>query len=273
MISEEIFLQIPICNLCKNKGKYNVRCRTVEQQDEYGVPAGEMITVKCGGCRINTRRREEFLKNKQFEDPIRFYELSDYILPDVSQKFLHKKNSDSIAQAQKIINNVETELVDRGGFLNIIGEINTGKTVLSHIIAREAYTQGVMVHRISIGELAVILSHKIHGRTVRDGDEIVFDLDDYIDVDVLIVDDFELINSYFAYANVRRSLILNIFSGRLKAGKPTIVISKEKILDLFGEDRRKAQGFPNDFPSIIVKNYRTLELYGQFKEEEGESRS
>ena len=271
MISEEIYLQVPFCDLCKNKGRYNLRCRTAEQQDEYGIPPGEIITIKCGNCRVNTRRRQEFVKNQQFEDPIRYYEISDYEKPDVSQSFLLKKTEDALSMTEEIIGDVETELVKRGGFTYLSGESNSGKTVLSHIIARHAYAQGVMVNRVSIPELSVMLSHKIHGRTARDGDEIVFDLDDYLDVDVLIVEEFELINSYFNYANVRRSLIYNIFSGRLKSGKPTIVISKLKLSEMFSEEKQKASGFPNDFPSIIVKSYRTLELHGRFKKEKGKA--
>lgn len=271
MICEDTFLELPSCKLCRNKGKYNVRCNTVEQQDDYGVAPGEMVTVKCSTCRKNLRRREEFLKNTQFEDPIRYYELSDYELPDESQKFNHKASSDALKLAQKMIDNIEYEIVDKAGFIYITGGMNTGKTIISHIIARESYLQGVMVNRISIPELAVTLSHKIQGTIVRDGDEIVFDLDDYLDVDLLIVDQFELINSYFGYPTVRRSLIYNIFAGRLKLGKPTIVISKEKLVDMFSEEKMKAVGFPHDFPSIINKCYRTMNLNGRFKEQKAKA--
>ncbi len=268
MISEEQFLELPSCKKCRNKGTYHVRCRTLEQQDEYGIPAGEMVTVKCSTCRANRRRREEFLKNKQFEDPIRFYELSDYELPDETQKFDYARNRNSLDLVETIIKDIDGELVDKGGFLMIFGAMDSGKTILSHIIAREAYIQGAMCHRFSIPEMSVVLSHRIHGNTVRDGDEIVFDLNDHIDVDVLIVEQFELINNYFAAANIRRSLIYNIFSGRLKAGKPTIVISKEKIADLFSEEEVKRLGIPSDFPSIFNKCYRTLNLHGRFKKED-----
>ena len=116
-------------------------------------------------------------------------------------------------------------------------------------------------------ELGVLLSHRnVEGTIVRDHDnKIVFDLDDWTSCDVLVIDQFQLINSYFKFAGPNRALIFKIFMDRLKAGKPTVVLTQTSLKEMFDVNREQAK-FPYDFPTVILKNFRMLNLYGRFKE-------
>jgi DNA replication protein DnaC len=208
-----------------------------------------------------------FLRNKAFHDPLRFFEFSDYQLPDKSQSD-YQKNEKSLATLIKWSGNIEKYLMDFGGFIIIFGGMNTGKTISAHILARESYLQGYLCNLVSLADLSVDLSHSIDGTVAKDRDgNVAFDLDDYVNCDILCVDNFELINDYFDRPNIRRALIFKMLRDRLRAGKPTIVISQRELSELFSDTTRELKGIPYDFPPLISKHYKQVWLYGRFKKE------
>jgi len=265
MISEKQFLTLPACEKCKNKGKYNIRCNSEEQQEEHGTAAGEIVTIICSACRANRRRREMFLENENFEPALRFYELDDYDLPDEGQTIPYKKTLTSLQLAHDLINDFEGSLIKPGGFIMVYGGGRTGKSILSHIFARESYLQGYSCDIVSLSELIVTLSNRIQGGVIKVDDQVVFDIDDFVNLSLLIIDDFSLVNDYFDRADIRRGVILNILKRRSKAGKPTIINSQLTLKELFAKPIVDAKKLPYDFPTIIDKNFKALHLHGKFK--------
>ena len=268
MICEAEFLALPGCKSCKGRGWYIKKIETEVDQDTHGGEIGDKISIKCSFCRMHYRRREMFLMNKGFQKALRFYEFSDYQLPDESQKINRTKSERSISDLTRWSKNIKEYLIDFGGFINIYGLMNTGKTIASHILAREAYLQGFLCNIISLADLSVDLSHSIEGTIAKDRDgKIVFDLDDYVGYDILIVDNFELVNDYFERSNIRRALVFKIFRDRLLADKPTIITSQMQLSEMFSDAVREQKGIPYDFPSLITKHYRNVWLHGRFKKE------
>ena len=198
---------------------------------------------------------------------MRFFEFSDYVLPDKSQ-LEFSKNTKSIESLTKWTEDIEKNFMKHGGFTIIFGTMNTGKTITAHIIAREAYVQGFMCNMISLADLSVDLSHMIEGTVAKNRDgKIVFDLEDYVNCDILCVDNFELINDYFERPNIRRALIFKMLRDRLKAERPTIIISQRELSEMFSDANRECKSIPYDFPPLISKHYRNVWLYGKFKKE------
>jgi DNA replication protein DnaC len=201
-----------------------------------------------------------FLANKSFESALHFFELKDYVFPDESQTLMMADTKTALDLAAEICKDIEGNLIDPGGFLVIIGEGNSGKSIVSHIIARESYLQGFTCQMISILDLSVAMSHRIDGNKAKaNNGEILFDLEDYLDCDVVVVDDFEMVNHYFEQPNVRRALVLKLFRDRLKGGKPTIVLTDQVLKQQFTNFEIQ------DFPSVLGKNYRVMKLHGRFK--------
>lgn len=268
MISEAEFMKLPKCEKCKNRGKYSVRCDTVELQDDYGVEPGMVVNIKCSRCELQRIRRKMFLDNSTFDKTLLMYQLSDYVYPDKTTEINLKLTEEALSIAKNICSDIENNFINEGGFTLIYDKNHVGKSILAYIILRESYCQGFSGKIISIADLTLILSQKIYGNVVLDHDgDVIFDLEDYINCDVLIIDEFELINEYFGSTNIRRAFILKIFRDRLKNGKPTIVLSQSKLKVLFSEANLGILGVPFDFPSIILRNYRIMSLHGKFKKE------
>jgi len=266
MIDAEEYLKVPDCKLCKGNGSYLVRILTAEQSDEYGVEIGGAIQAKCGECRRQKIRRKTFLDHKNFQKQLMLFEMSDYEIPDnlSNEKILPTRAA--VEKISTMLKDLETSLYGFGGFVLLMGPTCTGKSIVGHILARESYAIGRYAQLISIHDLVIDLSYLRSGTVAKNEDgEIVFDLADYIKPDLLIVDHFDDINQFFNRSDLRRALLLKIFSERLKQEKPTVIISKVNITDMFSSTVREVSAIPYDFPVIINKKFIKLELYGKFK--------
>ena len=261
MISKEDFLKVPPCNVCKDTGWHLIEIDSDEMADQHGMVIGEQIKAKCSHCRRQRRLRELFLENDSLDPQLMFYELSDYLVAADKESFAEKE----LLYLKNAMSDIQ-EFISYGGFFIVEGGYNSGKTIFAHIAAREAALQGYLFKIISIGDLAVSLSYLKFGTVAKDNeDNVLFNLSDLVDLDLLIVDDFSLINHYFEKANIRRALIFKLFKDRLKAGKTTIVLVNQNIGSMFSPQVRELKDIPFDFPSVLDKHKRKVTLHGRFK--------
>jgi len=267
MISNKKFMTLSRCPKCRNRGFYVIKCDTEELMDEHGVEEDHEVSVKCSTCRLHKRRREMFLDDSSFIDKVKLVEISDYKIPGG----IPRNSIESTEKAVKTISDWCSDMeafINWGGFALIIGNTNTGKSIFSTILARESFVAGYRATCVSLNALSVSLSHNIRGEVAIDSyGDIVFNVQDYISPELLIVDDFHMINQYFAVPNIRRALVLKIFTDRLHSGKTTVVLMQETLADVFSDEEREMRKFPLDFPSVISKEYKALKIYGRFKKE------
>lgn len=272
MISEKQFLKLPKCKKCNNKTWYDFEVLTEEDQDIHGCELGEMIRIKCSTCNSQLRRREIFMKDKGLEDILKYYELDDYNLP-INPPVDLKKTEEAINLIAHMTEDFKSNVIDVGGFILLCGMSNSGKSITAHIMARSAAIDGYTCRLVSVLDLHIALSNVRSGTFAKDNDnKTLFNIEDYTSVDFLILDNFEVVNEYFNRVDLRRNLLLKILRDRLRDGKPTMILTKVKIKDLFNAVNRELYQVPYDFPVVINKNYRNLSLHGRYKKEKSKPR-
>ena len=267
MITEENYLEPPACRKCEGlqcneKGWYAIRIKTGDEAQEYMTPIGEEIRKQCSWKKAEQSRRKHWMNNPYFENSMKLLEMTDY-LP--SRKSTPKTTEEHLSGLGKLTN-VRNDVESFDGFLLIEGKTNTGKNCFAHILARHFNDAGYYPKLVSIVDLALETSELQRGSKVYDkNDKVIYDIDEWCKADLLVIDHFEMVNEYFRFGDIRRANLVKIFKTRQQGLKPTIVLSSEKIEDVFHSEILKLSKIPNDLPRFINKNLTRVTLHGRFQ--------
>lgn len=259
MISRDDFLKIKKCRKCNNSGAYEVEIEDDDDQDEYGGEIGDVVSVKCSKCKLAFRKRELFLNNPNFDQKIMFYELDDYTI-DEDNSSQASMCADTLKLVGKMCKDFEKHVMQFGGYFITKGQTNSGKSIIAHILAREAVIQGFTVDLISVLDLNIQLSGI---KPYASQEDVFYQLRHLLNVDFLIIDKVEMFNRYFNRADLRRNYAIKIIEERLHNDRPTMLLTSVKISETFSN--HDANGIPYDLPLILNKNYQNLDLYGKFR--------
>ena len=130
------------------------------------------------------------------------------------------------------------------------GSTGTGKTFLTHCIAKALIDQGISVIYLSAVRLFEIMANDHFGRT--DGEETTYVNSDLLECDLLIIDDLgtETVNSFTI------SALFELINERALAKKSVIIsanLDPGAIMNTYSER----------IFSRIAKNYRLFKMYGR----------
>lgn len=264
MISSKEFMKLPPCDDCKGKGKYSLVALTEDDCEKYGVQLDEVVQVTCSKCRVAKRRREIFVDDETFEESLKYFEIDDYVIPSNLKKLHENETESSLTQLKILCDNFEKKVINSGGrFFVLVGPTKSGKSISAHILAREGSLLGYRTKITSILDMQVVLNEMQFNRLESDVFEFI---ETHVDVDILIVDHFQMLNEYFSKPDMRRGTLIKIFKDRAKQGRPTIVLSNVSLVSMF--EGHSERGIPFDFPILMNKNYLKLELYGRYGKKE-----
>lgn len=270
MLTKEEFLKPPPCKkcngvVCNETGWYGKRILTDKDAEEYETALGEEVRIRCSYKKLLEARKSAWLTNPYFEDDLKFYQLGDFEPDRIKSQAEQLKTRGSLDFIKELLEEIQKGNNPQG-FLEINGQSLSGKSTLAAIIGRESTLAGLYPKQVSLLDLVEELSHLREGTKATDseGNEL-YNLDNWANADILVVDHLDMVNDYFRFADLKRANLNLLFQRRLKSKKLTILLTCMRLEDVFDPDVRAAHGIPNDLPKFINKDYTRLEIYGRFE--------
>jgi DNA replication protein DnaC len=262
MLTEEQFKKLPECSDCKNTGWFKKRIMNEKDAIEFDGEPGEEVNVKCPKCYRIGMRIDTYIKRKDLEETIKYFEISDYDATACKAMYQIEENKKSIELFKELIAGID-KLFKRGKFILLIGPTLAGKSTFAHIFIREACLKGYTFMITDIYEFIEEVSHVKAGSFAERNEEVLYDINKYIEPDVLVFDDMDMVNEYMKYPNLSRANLMMMLKARRDQKKVTLILSQKSFEEIFtvmpGE-----YSPPADLTRIINKNYERLSVYGRF---------
>ena len=267
MITPREFLKVEKCNICKNFGYLEYIVETEEQMQYTGLPKGETYVEKCGECYRDNKRKVRYYNTEGLDPNLKFIEIKDYVEDSTSlgkDEVEVETTLTSIMVMQRLLSDPKT-FIEECSFLILEGRRLSGKSAMAHMICREAMLKhGYVFKNTTIDEYVIAASNLKSGNyLIVDGVKL-FDAQDYIDPNILVIENFDFVDEYMRFGDMKRINLVNILNQRAnQEDKLTILTTRESLETVFKSSSSK--GVPRDFARVINKNLKRLVFNGDFK--------
>lgn len=226
------YCQIPDCKLCMNSGVIKKRVISIDDQIEYGALAGEEVMEYCSECRWQKRLRLLELTSGNLNFEKFFNTFSDYkpLLNDEINNF-------EIVRGSRFLNRLENskdlmKSFNKFGFVRFCSD-EIAETFYN-VLRRVGSLNNLHVEYTNPFSLSDKMSTLKEGRKAYNKDGgVVFDLDNYINPDILFIGSIQDFETYFDKPNLKRANIQTMLRSRNNNKSVTILSSRKSFFDVF----------------------------------------